>query len=351
MADLAERRFPAAEAEARRIAQSADTAPPVRISALNFLAEALDGQDRPAEAFVAYVEARTAQDALSRPQFERPGAETGHRIAARLAAEFEAIAAWPAAGTKPERSPVFVLGFPRSGTTLLAEILAGHPGATVLDEKPTLRDAILEFTGKPGGLARLAAAGEQEIESWRALYWQRVAEQGVTTGFVVDKVPVNTLHLPLIARLFPGAKIVFALRDPREVVFGCFRRQFAVNPFTYEFLSLERAASFYDSTMRLAALYRARLPLDLLALRNEDLVAAPQAEVERLCAFLGIPPCPAMTDFTRRRERRAIASPDAARLGGGIEGPRPAHWRRYPGPMAPVLPLLAPWVQRFGYGD
>ncbi|HEY1631355.1 MAG TPA: sulfotransferase [Rhizomicrobium sp.] len=344
MADLAQGKSAQAEASARQIAVVPGLAPAIRAGALGFLADALDAQDRTDEAFAAYCEARALQRSLARGQF----AETGGQFAARMEAEFAALPAWPGDETASSRSPIFVLGFPRSGTTLLTEILAGHPGAIVLDETPTLRDAILDSTGQSGGqsggLSRLAAADPATLAAWRARYWQRAGADG---DVVVDKGPFNTLHLPVIARLFPGARIVFALRDPRDAVFGSFRRQFAVTPYTYELLSLESAARFYDQTMRLGQIYRARLPLRILDLRNEDLVADPDGTVAKLCAFLGLQPTPAMTDFASR-PHRAIASPNAARLAQGIRG-QAAQWRRYAGHMAPVLPLLAPWVARFGY--
>src|SRR5206468_3221135 len=103
---------------------------------------------------------------------------------------------------------------------------------------------------------------------------------GANGDVIIDKAPFNTLHLPLIARLFPEAKIVLAARDPRDVAFACFRRHFALTAYTYEFLSLETTASFYEATMRLAELYRARLPLSVLEARNEDVVADPERQVE-----------------------------------------------------------------------
>src|SRR5205823_4909072 len=88
----------------------------------------------------------------------------------------------------------------------------------------------------------------------------------------VDKLPMSTVALPVIARLFPQARILFARRDPRDVVFSCFRRRFGMNPVMFQFLTLDGAAAFYDAVMRLADLYRARLPLDLREVRYEAVV-------------------------------------------------------------------------------
>jgi tetratricopeptide (TPR) repeat protein len=350
MADLGEGNFTSAEKGARAIAATAKEQPQIRASALSFLGDALHGQSRSPQAFAAYSEANAIQREFSAVQFEGEGKETSLAMARRLAAEFEtATPPWPVTPAEGDgRKHVFVLGFARSGTTLLSEILAGHPDVGVVDEKPFLSEAIVAFAGAPGGVRRIAEATPEQLAEWRNLYWQRVAAAEVKGDLIVDKAPFNTLHLPLLARLFPRAKIVFAARDPRDVVFACFRRHFALTTYTYEFLSLDRAGAFYDATMRLAGLYRTRLPLSVLEVRNEDVAAGPQAQVERLCAFLGLSIAPAMTDFLNRDRRRAIASPAAVDLASGIRANQPG-WRDYASELAPVLPVLAPWVTRFGY--
>jgi Flp pilus assembly protein TadD len=353
MADMAEGRPAAAEARARRIADDPAFIPQVRATAMSFLADALDRQDRTAEAFAAYLQSNAALKALHRAQFEQQGAASGMAVAARLLGELQALQStpWPAAEPAAARPHVFVLGFPRSGTTLIAEILAGHPGTSVMDERNLLGDALGQFTGRPEGLRALAAAGADELAHWRELYWERAARNGAGDGMIVDKSPFHSLHLPVIARLFPSARILFAVRDPRDVVFACFRRLFALNAFLYQFLSLEGTAAFYDSVMRLAEAYRAAIPLSLLEVRNEALIADPESELRRLCGFVGIEPNAAMIDFTRRKERRDIASPQSAGLASGLSGAGRGQWRRYAQHLAPVMPVLRPWVRRFGYED
>ncbi|MGH6870386.1 MAG: sulfotransferase [Rhizomicrobium sp.] len=353
MADMGQGRVAEAEASARALAGDPAYLPQVRAAARTLLADALDRQDRAGEAFAAYSDANRTLRELHRDQFGRPGSPSGSATARRLLAEFESLGepARAEPGTEPDRPHVFILGFPRSGTTLLAEILAGHPGARVMDERNLLGDALAQFTARPGGLTPLMKAGPSSLADLRARYWERAAQAGAGAGLVIDKSPFHSLHLPVIARLFPSAHILFALRDPRDAVFACFRRLFALNAFLYECLTLEGAAALYDAVMRLSALYRARLPLNLLEVRNEDVIAGPEDEVGRICHFLGIAPNPAMTDFAGRESRRGIASPQSASLAGGVSAASRGQWRRYAGEMAPVLPLLAPWVRRFGYED
>jgi hypothetical protein len=165
----------------------------------------------------------------------------------------------------------------------------------------------------------------------------------------VDKLPLNTIKLPLIARLFPEAKVIFALRDPRDVVFSCFRRQLPVNASTIELATLEGCARFYDSVMALGEICRERLPLSFLMLRHEDLVRDFDGEMRRLCAFAGIEWTDGFRDFAAISRRRNIRSISAQQVREGLNGRGEGLWRRYAPQLQPVLPVLARWVSAFGY--
>ena len=350
MVAMAAGEFSAAEQRARQVVQSSLTTAQARARALNFLADALDAQDRKGEAFVAYGAANQILLDLLAPPFDNP--QSGLPFALRMAGELEKVDAWSrGAPATPLPTPVFVSGFARAGTTLLGQILDSHPRFITLEEKPLLNEAMQEFLAPEGGIARLAALSEAQCEPYRALYWQRVREQAGDVGgrIVVDQTPLNTLHLALIARLFPGAAIVFALRDPRDVVLSCFRRLFVVNPYTFEFLSLDRTARFYDATMRHALLAREKLPLRFHDLRNEDLVADFDGRVRALCAFLEVDFDPAMAHFAERSKSRGVATPSATQIARGLSSDGIGQWRRYEAELEAVLPLLAPWVRHFDY--
>ncbi len=346
MQEMAARDFPAAEARARRVVQAGTTSPQARAHGLNMLADALDAQDRTAEAFAAYTQANNALHALFKQRFASQ--ETGLPFAQRMRQALETLPPWKSA-PPPAESPVFILGFARAGNTLLGQILAAHPRFVTLEEKPLLVDGMREFLARKDGVARLASLPEKDCAHFRDLFWQRVREEGGDGRIVVDQTPLNTLHLALIARLFPNAAIVFALRDPRDVVLSCFRRLFVSNPYTWEFLSLERTAKFYGATMACTELARAKLPLRFHDLRNESLVADFEGEMARLCAFLGVDYDPAMAGFAQRSKSQGVATPSATQIARGLSSDGIGQWRRYQTALAPVLPVLAPWVARFGY--
>jgi hypothetical protein len=243
------------------------------------------------------------------------------------------------------------LGFPRSGTTLLEVVLDGHPGVASLDEHELLVDAVHRFMGEPPDLHALARADDAELIGLREAYWNRVREADVdVTGKVfVDKYPLNTLKLPLIAKLFPQARILFACRDPRDVVLGCFRRRFRMNAATYELLTLPGAAALYDVTMRFGELMRPVFGGNWREVRYENLVADFAGETRAICEFLGLEWVAGMDDFAQRARERERSTPSTAQLARGLDRTRPVHWQNYRAALEPILPTVEKWVRRFGY--
>ncbi len=347
----------AAETRLNALLRRGRLSPPDLAQAGVLLGDALDALGRPLEAIEAYGEAKAEQQRLYRPVYGAPGVESARAEAERLEREFSALppSAFAAsgggsAGTGPA-SHVFLVGFPRSGTTLLEQVLAARADVVTLSEQPVLLDAQQAFQSVPGGLARLAALDEAGLEPYRAAYWRRVEACGVKPGgkVFIDKMPLGSTSLPLVARLFPDARILFALRDPRDVTLSCFRRSFSMNIAMYEFLTLAGTARYYDAVMRLASTCRERLPLRLHEVRHEALVERFDAETAAVSAFLGLAPDAAMADFVERARERRIATPSAAQVVRGLNRDGLDAWRRYAPALAPVMPLLAPWIARYGY--
>jgi hypothetical protein len=246
---------------------------------------------------------------------------------------------------------VFVLGFPRSGTTLLGQILAALPEVALLEESEILTDTAGAFVRERDGIERLAELTPIEIAAYRQAFWRR-AQALVTLlegRIVVEQTALNTVYLPVIDRFFPDAKIAFVIRDPRDVVFSCFRRKFEPTPFTLEFHSLESTAEVYDRTMRLAEIARAKMAAVLIDLRYEDLLSDFDGETKRLCGALGLVWSEEMRDFHTHAVSRSLTTASAPQIRRGLTRDSVGAWRPYREHMASVLPLLAPWVARFGY--
>ena len=361
MADVRTGAPEAAEAGVRPLLDQPDLPPNERSTGSWLLGEALDAQDRPVEAMAAYGQ---ANDAI-RGFYGGPGAggrESALGFARRLGARFQGPAApsWPKGppatgetGGEGAKGLVFLLGFPRSGTTLLGQVLAAHPDVVTLDERESLAPAAGPYLDQPGGLARLEAADAAELQPFRRAYWADVRQAaGELEGrLLVDKLPMNTLALPLIARLLPEARAVFMVRDPRDVVLSCFRQPFAPNRTNLELLSLDSAAQFYDAVMSLAVDLQPLIDLPMHRIRYEDLVEDFAGELERLWSFLGIDPKASLEDFTASARAGEIATPSAVQVARGLYGEGVGRWRRHAAALVPVLPILQPWIDRFGYGE
>jgi tetratricopeptide (TPR) repeat protein len=348
----AERREPAAaESELRALLANPGLDGADRPTVWALLGDALDAQDRPAEAFAAWREGKAEAGARHAGRFASPGHESELDYVSRLTRELPAQSPAVEAGPSPVRGHIFLVGFPRSGTTLLEQILAGHPDVATLDELDLLEADEAELLRPAGGIGRLADLTPEELARRRGAYWDGVARLGREAGgkVLVDKLPLNTIKLPLIASLFPQARILFALRAPRDVVLSCLRRSFRVNAAMYELTSLERAGAFYDAVMGLGTAWRERSALPVLETRYEDLVTDFDAEVGRICSFIGVAWDERLRGFAEAARGRTIRTPSAGQVRRGLYATGKGQWRRYAGQLAPVLPVLEPWARRFGY--
>jgi tetratricopeptide (TPR) repeat protein len=354
MADLAEGKPDAAFEHLASVLNDPSIAPVNRAIAYGLLGDALDAQGRYGEAFQAYAAAR---DMMRGPlEQSLAGRESAADRVRRLTSYFRSApdAPWHVdAPPEPIQTHVFLVGFPRSGTTLLEQALASHPAMRTMEEIDCLGDTVGQYFYAADGMTRFAALDDVELEKLRAEYWARVADAGAPTdrAVFVDKEPLNSVHLGMIARLFPKAKILFALRDPRDVVLSCFRRRLVMTANALELSTTAGAAGFYDAVMTLAMLYRDKLPLATLEVKHEDVVADFDGQMRKVCEFLGIAFDPATRDFAAHARDRDIKTPSAGQILRGLNKDGAGQWRRYAAELAPVLPVLAPWVARFGYPE
>jgi tetratricopeptide (TPR) repeat protein len=357
-ADLQRGDLPAAGTRLAALIQEPGLTPVNRSIVFGLAGDVLDAEDRPAEAFAAYAAANAGLKALNAARFEAPGMESALDQVRRLTSWFEAADPEPWRQAPPVRprseepaAHVFLVGFPRSGTTLLENILAAHPQVVSLEEKDCLEIVSAHYLASGDGLDRLASMDSSEAARQRETYWALVGKYGVEPrGRVfIDKMPLASVQLPVIAKLFPDARILFARRDPRDVVLSCFRRRFGMNPSMYQLLTLDGAAAYYDAVMRLSEQYRNLLPLPQHVVRYESLVEDFEGTARAACGFLGIEWNPGLVDFAARARARGISTPSAAQVARGLNREGQGAWRRYAKQLAPVLPLLEPWVRQFGY--
>ena len=328
--------------------------------ARGILGDLRHAQARYAQAFAAYAAGNREKFRLYAPHYDKPGSSATdycHWLSAyfsdapadQWSADRQQV---PEDGRGGATGHAFLIGFPRSGTTLLETILAAHPDVATLEERDMLGEIATELLSDDAGRDRLAGLSKEELAHWRAHYWARVREQGtnVQGKVFVDKYPLTMMKLSIVAKLFPEARILFALRDPRDVVLSCFRRSFVINSSTFEFLDLERAAKFYDAAMELAGIYKTKLGLAWHEVRHEAVVADLTGEAGRVCEFLGLPWRDELLDFAGHARSRAIGTPSSTQVLQGLSGEGVGLWKHYEAELGPVKGMLDKWAARLNYG-
>ncbi len=355
-AEIALGRLDAAETRMRALAADPRANAVERSLALGVLADASDRAGRTAEAFASYVESNELRRAHYASAYS--GEQSTLRYTreliqwlARNPAEDLITVVPPEPSAPPAGGHAFLLGFPRSGTTLLEQVLAGHPRVVALEERETLIDSVRVYMRQPGDLAKLGLATETELEPMRRAYWSRVAEAGVIVNkrVFIDKHPFNGLKLPIITRLFPEGRILLAIRDPRDVVWSCFRRRFRMSAPYFELLSLAGAAELYDSVMELTTKFISALQLRVHVVKLETFVDDFDNQLQNICDFLQLERTESMRDFATTARARGVATASGAQMARGLSKSGFGEWRRYRDELSPVLPTLDRWVKHYGY--
>ncbi|MBI3432288.1 MAG: sulfotransferase [Hydrogenophilales bacterium] len=252
------------------------------------------------------------------------------------------------------QAPVFVFGFPRSGTTLLEQILDSHPALQAMEEKPAVK-AMFEAFEKltQGRVDALASLNPDEITRLRAAYFAEVAchVKLKPGGILVDRMPLNTIYAPLIRQVFPSAKLVLAIRHPCDVCLSCFMQAFAANTATVNFHTLESTVEIYAKVMLLWQQYDQVLRLDHHRIRYEDLVSDFEAETRALLEYIGVGWHENVRNHTEHAIKRGrIGTASYQQVVQPLYQHAKYRWERYADKFAPLMPVLQPFVEYFNYG-
>ena len=280
-------------------------------------------------------------------------AEEPLRIAAKWLQPEEASFASTPGDPDADRSPVFIVGFPRSGTTMLEHMLDAHPAYVSMDERIIIQCCVERMEAKgfayPNQLDRLGADDLQEL---RALYWLEAAKVATLAEgqILVDKNPLNMLRLPMIRRLFPAARIILALRHPCDVILSCYMQNFRSPAFMILCSTLERLAKSYVNAMRFWIHHQPLLCPDALLLRYEDTVGDFAAQVDRIADYLGIGERHHLADFAAHATRKGyISTPSYAQVTEPVNSRAVARWEPYRAYFEPLFPLLRPVADHWRY--
>jgi len=263
---------------------------------------------------------------------------------------------WKPVSSLPTTSNLaFLLGFPRSGTTLLNQVLDSHSAIQTLEEKPCVSKIMDAVRSMPKGYPHaLPDFDPLDIAYLREAYFRSAAEHGASdpSKLILDKFPMHTTLANLLHRVFPQARFVFALRHPCDVVLSCFMQNFRLNDAMANFCRLADTVALYTRTMDLWEMYREQLPLVVHTVRYEAVVDEFDTEVRALCAFLAVPWEDSVNQFaTKALDRGRINTPSYEQVSKPIYREARYRWERYREHLAPFLPALKPYIERYGYAD
>ena len=351
--DEAEARFQ--EVAASEIAKNDTVA-----NALYELASIYDKQGRFAEAYDAACQAKRVLDKTSAPyKYDAADvARTAGRTIATTTADY--FARWGAQANQFKRlggGLALLTSHPRSGTTLLEQVLDAHPALISADELQVMADLVYlplcRETPSGTPVAQIMdEAPNQRIAAARGAYWQAMEgalRQPIGDRILLDKNPALTGLLPIVARVFPEMKILFALRDPRDVVVSCFMQQLPLNAVSVNYLTLEQTAAHYAATMRGWLKFRPLLANPWIEIRYEDVVADVEREARRALDFLGLPWDEGVLAYRRRAQEKHVHSPTYEAVTKPLYSGSIGRWRNYAAQLEPSLSTLQPYIDAFGY--
>ena len=267
------------------------------------------------------------------------------------------LATLPRAGVRTDTAqPIFILGFPRSGTTLLEQTLTAHPRIAAGDElpfvheitalMPRMLDSPLTY---PEALAELWMADHRDdLDNLRDHYLRKVAQLGIVpTGaaWFTDKMPLNETDLGLIGLLFPRAPLIHVVRHPLDVVLSVYSNLLTHGH--YCAYALETAALHFARIADLILHYRTEMDLNYMMVRYEDVVDDQEASIRRVLAFIGEEFDPRCLAFHENRRYARTAS--YAQVSEQLYDRSRFRYRHYLQQLQPVIPILQPVIDRLGY--
>ncbi|MBF91194.1 MAG: hypothetical protein CMP34_00120 [Rickettsiales bacterium] len=250
-----------------------------------------------------------------------------------------------------DHQPIFLIGFPRSGTTLLDAILRSHSKLDVIEEKPMVQKMI-RFLGDLRTVAEIDGVRPEVARLAEEGYYTELRKylSPIQGRLVIDKLPLNLLEVPVINRVFPGAKFILAIRHPLDCILSCWMQDFRLNSATANMLDLSRIVDFYCASMEIFKLSCHRYKLNVHKIRYEDLVADFDSEVASLLTFLKLSWEDRLHDYhSTAKARHVINTPSYSQVIKPIYQSAAFRWKHYEKHLEPYKKQLSPWLQEYGY--
>ncbi|MEO1128251.1 MAG: sulfotransferase [Planctomycetota bacterium] len=344
--DAREGQYDQAIDELREIIEE-EPAPQVLARAHHELGSALDRTGEYAEAWNAFTRSKRLIEQLN------PQAKIRDRYLFSITETFKStltsdvLTAWGSCSYQDELPRVgHLLGFPRTGTTLTEMVLASHPEIVTLEERDCL-DSVARMERM--SVDNLDGLDEERIKTLRLRYLgalrRELGDRMDSANLVIDKGPLHTPLLGFITRLLPESSVVFALRDPRDIMVSCYTQLLTRS----WFLSIDGTAELYATLMGFWLHVRDMVPLSWIEVRYEDTVEDLEGQSRRLLEKLGMPWDERVLSFHETAGERYVATPSFEAVRKPISGESVARWKNYEQQLEPVLDTLQPYIDAFGY--
>tara|TARA_Y100001980_G_C14521412_1_gene296716 strand:- start:675 stop:1505 length:831 start_codon:yes stop_codon:yes gene_type:complete len=247
--------------------------------------------------------------------------------------------------------PTFLIGFPRSGTTLLDTILRTHSNIDVFEELPML-SKMSSSLGDITNISTIEAMDNKGAEIASGFYFAELKKHTeiFKKQICVDKLPLNILQLPLINQVFPNSKYIIALRHPLDCILSCWMQSFKLNPPMANMIELERIVEFYDVAMSILKLSKDRYSLDTHEIRYEDLVIDFKDNVSNLLTFLDLTWEEGLTSYQKTAlSRDRIRTPSSTQVIKPLYQSASYRWKHYEEHLVQYKIKLMPWIKEYGY--
>jgi hypothetical protein len=251
------------------------------------------------------------------------------------------------------KSPIFLVGFPRSGTTLMDTILRSHSKIEVLEEKPTVvaakaairKNGYNEIHNKVFSIDIISEARSSYIKEFR-----KHIKSSDTNSVYIDKLPLNLIEVPLINQLFPSAKFILALRHPFDTILSCWMQDFEINAAMANMVDLDRIVDLYCIAMETFKICRSEYNLNVHTIRYEDLLEDLKGESSALLTFLDLTWETKMEDYRATALKRGrINTPSYSQVSQPIYKEAKYRWVNYKEYLDKYSDQIEPWIQEFGY--
>ena len=348
-----------AESMLRELVAAPAAGSTARIRAYYELASIADSAGKYDDAMTALLEAK----ALMRPHMGTHVATLKH-MQSRAREMEQSISApvmdrWRADIDKlqPTRRIALLCGHPRSGTTLLEQVLDSHSDIISAEETKLMHDdaylpLIRDFPEGTSVLEALDSVPPSVIRHARENYYRCMdmfLRSPIGGRLLLDKNPGMNLLIPMVVRIFPETKFLIAIRDPRDVIVSCFMQALPPTPISSAYLSLEGTVNQYANVMGFWLDMLPRMGNQWMYVRYEEMVADLPAVANRVLGFLGVPFEDKVLKFYEHARAKRVVSPSRDDVRKPLYGTAVGRWRNYQKYLEPYLPALERFLKAFGY--